>query len=77
MLTRRDILRLAAAGALLPGGANGADPKKVTVNTRAIPKSGEQLPVVGLGTWQTFDVGIGADDRKPIGEVLRSSSPPA
>ena len=24
--------------------------------TRAIPSSSEQLPVVGLGTWQTFDV---------------------
>jgi diketogulonate reductase-like aldo/keto reductase len=24
--------------------------------TRAIPRTGEPLPVVGLGTWQTFDV---------------------
>src|SRR3954447_10640312 len=23
---------------------------------RTIPKSGEELPVIGLGTWQTFDV---------------------
>ena len=26
---------------------------------RAIPRTGEQLPVIGLGTWQTFDVGPG------------------
>jgi diketogulonate reductase-like aldo/keto reductase len=25
--------------------------------SRPIPKSGETLPVIGLGTWQTFDVG--------------------
>lgn len=25
--------------------------------TRAIPHSGEALPVVGFGTWQTFDIG--------------------
>jgi diketogulonate reductase-like aldo/keto reductase len=28
--------------------------------TRAIPSSGERLPAIGLGTWQTFDVA--ADD---------------
>ncbi|HEX5816886.1 MAG TPA: aldo/keto reductase, partial [Methylomirabilota bacterium] len=28
---------------------------------RAIPSSGETLPVIGLGTWQTFDVGTGAE----------------
>lgn len=27
------------------------------LHTRKIPASGEPLPVVGLGTWQTFDVG--------------------
>ena len=25
--------------------------------TRLIPSTGEALPVIGLGTWQTFDVG--------------------
>lgn len=42
----------------------------MTLHTRAIPKSGEQLPVVGLGTWQTFDVGSGKDERKAVAEVL-------
>ena len=28
--------------------------------TRAIPAGGEKLPVVGLGTWQGFDVGAGS-----------------
>ena len=37
---------------------------------RAIPSSGETLPVVGLGTWQAFDV-ADADDRGPQRDVLR------
>jgi len=32
---------------------------------RRIPSSGEMLPVVGLGTWQTFDVGPSAAERAP------------
>jgi diketogulonate reductase-like aldo/keto reductase len=38
--------------------------------TRAIPSSGEKLPVIGLGTWQTFDVGTSTEERKPLEEVL-------
>jgi diketogulonate reductase-like aldo/keto reductase len=39
--------------------------------TRPIPSTGEALPVIGLGTSQTFDVGGGAADRQPLREVLR------
>jgi aryl-alcohol dehydrogenase-like predicted oxidoreductase len=39
--------------------------------TRPIPRSGEALPVVGLGTWQTFDVGANAPERAELKEVLR------
>lgn len=39
--------------------------------TRAIPKSGERIPVIGMGTWQTFDVGESAAERAPLAEVLR------
>jgi diketogulonate reductase-like aldo/keto reductase len=38
--------------------------------TRTIPKSGEKLPVIGLGTWQTFDVGPSPGERKEQKEVL-------
>ena len=38
---------------------------------KPIPRSGEFLPVVGLGTWQTFDVGAGPAERAPLKEVLR------
>jgi diketogulonate reductase-like aldo/keto reductase len=46
--TRRTLLKLAAAVA-----AGGAVER---MRTRPIPGSGEQLPVVGMGTWRTFDV---------------------
>jgi diketogulonate reductase-like aldo/keto reductase len=36
--------------------------------TRPIPKSGEELPVIGLGTWQTFDVSAGG--QRPLIDVL-------
>jgi len=37
---------------------------------KPIPRSGELLPVIGLGTWQTFDVGAGSAERAPLKEVL-------
>jgi diketogulonate reductase-like aldo/keto reductase len=37
---------------------------------RAIPSSGEKLPVIGLGTWRTFDVDLTADIRRQLDEVL-------
>jgi aryl-alcohol dehydrogenase-like predicted oxidoreductase len=39
--------------------------------TRPIPRTGELLPTIGLGTWQTFDVGAAPSARKPLVEVLR------
>lgn len=38
---------------------------------RSIPSSGEKLPVIGLGTYQSFDVGASAAERQPVEEVLR------
>ncbi|MBT8300284.1 MAG: aldo/keto reductase [Maribacter sp.] len=39
--------------------------------TRKIPSSGRQLPVVGLGTWQSFDVGNDSSARAQLSEVLQ------
>lgn len=72
MLNRRDLLQLTAAAAVLHATRADAKGDKKMIQTRPIPKSkdaAERLPVVGLGTWQTFDVGAGAA-RKPIAEVL-------
>jgi diketogulonate reductase-like aldo/keto reductase len=38
--------------------------------TRQIPSSGEAIPVIGLGTWQTFDVGQRARERSTLQDVL-------
>ena len=38
---------------------------------RKIPVSGEELPIVGLGTWQTFDVGANEEQRLQLVEVLK------
>lgn len=40
--------------------------------TRPIPKGGEQLPVIGLGTWQVFDVGPSDQERAGVKGVLEA-----
>ena len=62
-------LAAACGAALLPSRAQAP----AAVLARAIPASGERIPVVGLGTWLTFDVG-GADSaaRRARGEVVRA-----
>lgn len=39
--------------------------------SKKIPAGGEALPVIGVGTWQTFDVGDDAAARARLGEVLK------
>jgi diketogulonate reductase-like aldo/keto reductase len=41
------------------------------MHQRKIPSSSETLPVVGCGTWRTFDVGGKPEDRAPLAEVLK------
>jgi diketogulonate reductase-like aldo/keto reductase len=47
-----------------------ANPTKM--NKRPIPSTGEQLPVIGCGTWDNFDVGAGEEERKQLRDVLRT-----
>jgi aryl-alcohol dehydrogenase-like predicted oxidoreductase len=65
-LSRRAFLALMAAVAAA-GGASGAAAAPIL---RIVPASNETLPVIGLGTWQTFDVGAGAA-REPLRRVLQ------
>ena len=46
-------------------------PAPGTAIKRAIPSSGEQIPVIGLGTYQAFDVGGDAAVREQLKQVLR------
>ncbi len=38
--------------------------------TRKIPSTGEDIPAIGLGTWQVFDAGNDAAARAPLRETL-------
>lgn len=67
-LTRSAFLQLAgAAMAAVPAVAQPG----VKMHQRKIPSTGESLPVIGCGTWRTFDVGAGPPERAPLAEVLR------
>jgi aryl-alcohol dehydrogenase-like predicted oxidoreductase len=69
--TRRRFLRCLAAAAavpLLPAPARAAAGAPAT---KPIPSSGERLPVIGLGTSRTFDVGPG-DRRAALAPVLQA-----
>jgi len=46
------------------------DDKKELI-PRPVPSTGEPLPVIGIGTWQTFDVGAEAAERATLREVLQ------
>lgn len=67
-LSRREAIRLfsaAAAGTLFPLADT---PVTAKVATREIPSSGERIPLVGLGTSRTFDVG--PTELSPLSDVL-------
>lgn len=68
-LTRSALLGLAGATVLAAGRA-AAQPR-ARMHQRKIPSSDEMLPVVGVGTWRTFDVGARPANRAPLAEVLR------
>jgi diketogulonate reductase-like aldo/keto reductase len=55
-MRRRDVIAAALASAALPAMAQTV--AQGPLLTRAIPKGGERIPAVGLGTWLTFDLPI-------------------
>lgn len=60
-----------AAGLFLPIAARAqTKSESSTMLMRAIPSSGEKLPVIGLGTWQVFDVDLTPEKEKQLGEVV-------
>jgi diketogulonate reductase-like aldo/keto reductase len=62
---RRALLAFLAAGALKPSFAQDG------IITKRIPSTGEALPIVGVGTWQTFDVGNNPSARAPLRDLLK------
>jgi diketogulonate reductase-like aldo/keto reductase len=62
-----------AAIAALPGVPLLAAPaEQAVMSARKVPSSGESLPVIGMGSSDTFDVGESAGERTPLGEVLQA-----
>ena len=55
-------------GAALACGFSFGQSQKIM--TRKIPSTGEDLPAIGLGTWQVFDAGSDASARAPLREVI-------
>jgi diketogulonate reductase-like aldo/keto reductase len=70
-LTRSAFLGITGAAALAAGRSVAQTASGAGMHQRKIPSNGELLPVVGCGTWRTFDVGAKPEDRAPLAEVLR------
>jgi diketogulonate reductase-like aldo/keto reductase len=73
---RRTVLKLlaaATASSLPPSTLIAAENRdsKSTMATRQVRSSGEAIPVIGLGSADTFNVDAGASARAPLADVLR------
>jgi diketogulonate reductase-like aldo/keto reductase len=55
----------------VPAARSPAEPSSSPALMRPIPSSGEQIPVVGLGSWITFNVGNDRAARAQCTEVMR------
>jgi aryl-alcohol dehydrogenase-like predicted oxidoreductase len=76
-MNRREALRLVIGGAaglsaLTSRFAESAQAAVPAILRRRIPASGETIPAIGLGTWQTFDVGAAPASRAPLEAVLKA-----
>lgn len=70
---RREFIRtvgaIGLAAGLSPLSSQGSDQQIIK---RAIPSSGEMLPVIGLGTSRTFDIGNNANELNNLTKVLQA-----
>ena len=77
-VSRRQAVRMVLAGSVALasarfGNAWSADRSSASpMISRKIPSSGEVLPVIGLGTWQTFDTERGAAEQRALEDVLET-----
>jgi len=72
MLDRRQLLTSLAAASAAAALSRLAPAQAAPLLTRAVPSSSEQLPVVGLGSWRTFNVGNDAEARDACADVMRA-----
>lgn len=75
-ISRRSFLKylgvVATTAATLPFFPSLAWPASQTLLTRRIPGTQESIPIVGMGTWQTFHVGNDVHLRNARTEVLQT-----
>jgi len=73
-VNRRELLRSAAAvtAATMSRAGRTAASTTAAPISRRIPSSGEEIPVIGLGTSRTFEVGVTAAERAPLAAVLEA-----
>ena len=72
-MNRRTCLYGLSALGLIPFSADGNSEDQQMIK-RVIPSTDEKLTAVGLGTWQTFDVGTSDAEREPLCAVLKTLS---
>lgn len=75
LMTRAEFLRLVAgtaAGLALGSRATLSAAAPTTLQTRPIPATGKRLPVIGLGTYQGFDVAPGSAEYARLPGVLQA-----
>ncbi|GHD35949.1 aldo/keto reductase [Parahalioglobus pacificus] len=73
MINRRQLLQYGASAAAAASlGLNVQAQESAPMITRAIPSSGEAIPVVGMGTSRTFDTPDDADSIALLKQVMQS-----
>jgi diketogulonate reductase-like aldo/keto reductase len=70
-MNRRNLLKLTAAGSLL-SLADLARAADVDILMKRIPATGEQVPVIGMGTFKVFEIGDDLALRDQHTEVMRT-----
>jgi len=74
-MNRREWLRIALSllsATAMPPHLARASPSPAELIVRRIPSSGEEIPVIGLGTSGPFEVGEARTERAPLAEVLEA-----
>lgn len=69
-MNRRELLRISACLLSVTVSANTAQSDRTGLVMRRIPSSGEEIPVIGLGTSGPFEVGDSRAERAPLAAVL-------
>ena len=72
-LSRRQFIAAASASLALNSklSAQAQSASDGNILTKAIPATDEQLPIIGLGTLEAFDMGSTTEDLATLGEVLQ------